>query len=103
MKYILLIIGLACLSACSSVQGFRATTDGNLGPEEAHRAAIVARAEADALEQIAQSQYEQRGRAVNLAKQASTTLGAPEVVTGLVGALGGLFLPSPIKRKKPAE
>lgn len=102
MKYILLIIGLACWSGCSNVQGFRATTDGNLGPEEAHRAAIVARAEADALEQIAQSQYEQRGRAVNLAKQASTTLGAPEVVTGLVGALGGLFLPSPIKRKKPA-
>lgn len=103
MRYILLIIGLACLNACSSVQGFRASTDGTMGPEEAHRAAIVARAEADALEQIAQSQYEQRGRVVNLATEASSSLGAPEVVTGLVGALGGLFLPSPIKRKKQPE
>ena len=103
MKYIASIIVLVCLNGCSSVQGFKSTTDGNLGPEEATRAAIVARAEADALEQIAASQYEQRERFVGLAKQASTSLGAPEIVSGLLGALGGLFLPSPIKRKKVVE
>jgi hypothetical protein len=92
--------GVILAAGCSSVQGFKATTDGNLGPEEAARAAIVARAEAEALEQIAASQYEQRERFVGFAKQASHTLGAPEIVSGLVGALGGLFLPSPIKRKR---
>lgn len=92
--------GVILAAGCSKVQGFRASTDGNMGPEEASRAAIVARAEAEALEQIAASQYEQRERFVGFAQQASSTLGAPEIVSGLVGALGGLFLPSPIKRKR---
>jgi len=100
MRYMISIIALVVLSGCSKVQGFRAMSDGHAGPDEMLAAAAAARAEANALEAIAGQHFEQRQRAVGAARETAELLGAPEIVTGLVGALGGLFVPSPLGRRK---
>tara|TARA_R110000824_G_scaffold105422_3_gene249525 strand:+ start:212 stop:421 length:210 start_codon:yes stop_codon:yes gene_type:complete len=67
------------------------------------KAAATARAEADALDAIADQQSAQLRQAVNGAAGLASSLGAPEVITGLIAGLGGLLLPSPIRKKKPPE
>jgi hypothetical protein len=53
---------------------------------------------------MADEQDAELRRTLSTASDLATTLGAPEVVTGLIAGLGGLLLPSPIKRKKkPTE
>lgn len=66
------------------------------------KAAVLARAEADALDQIVAQQDAQYRQVVDGAQGIASTLGAPELVTALIAGVGGLLLPSPIKRKKPA-
>jgi len=65
------------------------------------KAAALARAEADALDQIADQQTQSLQQAVGASQEVASMLGAPEVVTGLIGAIAGILVPSPIKRKKP--
>lgn len=89
-------------SGCSSVNGFRSLSDGQAGTPELRKAAATARAEADALDAIADQQSEQLRQAVDGAHGLAKSLGAPELVTGLIAGLGGLLVPSPIRRKKPA-
>ena len=96
-----LIIGLATLSGCSSLQGFGSLSDGTATTTEMRKAAALARAEADALDQIADQQTQSLQQAVGASQEVASMLGAPEVVTGLIGALAGILVPSPIKRKKP--
>lgn len=92
------------LSGCSSVNGFRSLSDGQAGTPELRKAAATARAEADALDAIADQQSEQLRQAVDGAHGLAESLGAPELVTGLIAGLGGLLVPSPIRRKKkPTE
>ena len=95
------IIGLATLSGCSSLQGFGSLSDGTATTTEMRKAAALARAEADALDQIADQQTQSLQQAVGASQEVASMLGAPEVVTGLIGALAGILVPSPIKRKKP--
>ena len=91
-------------SGCSSVNGFRSLSDGQAGTPELRKAAATARAEADALDAIADQQSEQLRQAVDGAHGLAESLGAPELVTGLIAGLGGLLVPSPIRRKKkPTE
>ncbi len=89
-------------SGCSSVTGFRSLSDGQAATPELRKAAATARAEADALDAIADQQSEQLRQAVDGAQGLAESLGAPELVTGLIAGLGGLLVPSPIRRKKPA-
>ena len=96
-----LIIGLGTLSACSSLQGFGSLSDGAASPTEMRKAAALARAEADALDQIVDQQNAQIRQAVDGAQDLAVSLGAPELITGLIAGLGGLLLPSPIRKKKP--
>ena len=95
------IIGLVILSGCSSLQGFGSLSDGTATTTEMRKAAALARAEADALDQIADQQAQSLQQAVGASQEVASMLGAPEVVTGLIGALAGILVPSPIKRKKP--
>ena len=64
------------------------------------QAAATARAEADTLDRIADQQDAQFRQAVDGAGDLASALGAPEVVTALIAGVGGLLIPSPIKRKK---
>ena len=98
-----LIIGLATLNGCSNLQGFGSLSDGAAGSTELRQAAATARAEADALDAIADQQTQQIRQAVDGAQQLATTLGAPELITGIIAGIGGLLIPSPIRKKKPAS
>ena len=94
------IVASMTSSGCSRVNGFRSLSDGPAGTPELRKAAATARAEADALDAIADEQTQQLRRAVDGAQGLAESLGAPELVTGLIAGLGGLLVPSPIKRKK---
>ena len=98
-----LIIGLGTLSACSSLQGFGSLSDGAASTTEMRKAAALARAEADALDQIADQQTQSLQQAIGASQEVASMLGAPEIVSGLIGALAGILVPSPIKRKKPVR
>ena len=98
------IAALMTLSGCSSVKGFGSLSDGQAATPELRKAAATARAEADALDAIADQQTQQLRDAVDGAHGLAESLGAPELVTGLIAGLGGLLVPSPIRRKKkPTE
>lgn len=97
-----LIIVWASLSGCSNLRGFGSLSDGAAGSTELRQAAATARAEADALDAIADQQTQQIRQAVDGAQQLATTLGAPELITGIIAGIGGLLIPSPIRKKKPA-
>ena len=107
-EYLLLwslsILAYLTSSGCSSMTGFGSLSDGPATTGELRKAAHVSRAEADAFERMADEQDAELRRTLSTAADLATTLGAPEVVTGLIAGLGGLLLPSPIKRKKkPTE
>ena len=97
-----LIIVWGTLSGCSSLQGFGSLSDGAASTTEMRKAAALARAEADALDQIADQQSQSLRDAFEASQDIARTLGAPEVVTALIAGVGGLLIPSPIRRKKPA-
>ena len=63
------------------------------------KAAALARAEADALDQIADQQAQSLQQAIGASQEVASMLGAPEVVTGLIGALAGILVPSPISAR----
>jgi hypothetical protein len=96
-----LIIVSGISSGCSSLQGFGSLSDGTASTTEMRKAAALARAEADALDQIVDQQNAQIRQAVDGAQDLAVSLGAPELITGLIAGLGGLLLPSPIRKKKP--
>jgi len=98
----LLIAALVILSGCSSLQGFGSLSDGAASTTEMRKAAALARAEADALDQIADQQSQGLQDALGASQGIAEALGAPEVVTALIAGVGGLLIPSPIRRKKPA-
>jgi len=93
---------VACLisSGCSQLSGFGSLSDGIASTPAMRQAAATARAEADTLDRIADQQDAQFRQAVNGAGDLASALGAPEVVTALIAGVGGLLIPSPIKRKK---
>lgn len=62
----------------------------------------MARAEADALDQIADQNEGIIRQVIGAAQQAASGLGAPAVLTGLLGAAGGFFVPTPGQRKREA-
>jgi hypothetical protein len=60
----------------------------------------VARAEADALEQIADQNEGVIRQMVGTAQSAAESLGAPAVLTGLLGAGAGFLVPTPGQRRR---
>lgn len=89
-------------SGCSTLQGFGSLSDGAAATPDLRKAAATARAEADALDAIADQQSAQLRQAVDGAHDLAASLGAPDLVTGLIAGIAGLLIPSPIRKKKPA-
>jgi len=98
--YVVSIAGFVTLNGCSSLTGFGSLSDGLASTPTLRNAAATARAEADALDAIADQQTAHLRQAVDGAQDVARSLGAPELVTGLIAGLGGLLIPSPIRRKK---
>ena len=69
-------------------------------PSQLRSAAAVARAEADALEQIADQNEGVIRQMVGTAQSAAESLGAPAVLTGLLGAGAGFLVPTPGQRRR---
>jgi len=69
-------------------------------PSTLRSAAAVARAEADALDQIADQNEGIIRQVIGAAQSAASGLGAPAVLTGLLGAAGGFFVPTPGQRRR---
>lgn len=90
-----------CVSAgCSQVKGFAYADDGVMNATQARQAAAVAQAEADALNSIANEQDRSARQILGAVDTAASTLGAPEIVSGLIGAAATLFVPPPGTRRK---
>jgi len=102
MRYAILICGCLVLSTGCSVRGFSNLPDGPAMPSTLRSAAAVARAEADALDQIADQNEGIIRQVIGAAQSAASGLGAPAVLTGLLGAAGGFLVPTPGQRKREA-
>ena len=83
---------------CQPVKGFQ-YANGNLSSLEARNAAAVARAEAEALENIAAENDRTATRLVNTASNLANDLGAGGV-GAVIGALSTLWVPPPRRKKK---
>ena len=95
----LLIIGWASLNGCM-VKGFQTVPDGPTTPQQLRAGATIARAEADALDKIADEQEGAIRSAFATIEKSAEGLGAPALVTGLIGGASGLLIPSPTQRRR---
>jgi len=88
------------LSGCA-VKGFsNLPAEGITTPSQLRSAASIARAEATALEEIADQQEGVIRQVVGTVQQAAESLGAPAIVTGLLGAGAGFMVPTPGQRRR---
>jgi len=95
------MLGSAVLSAGCTVKGFQnVPRDQPTTPSQLRSAAAVARAEADALDQIADNQEGVIRDVIGKVQQAADSLGAPALLGTAVGAAGGLFVPTPGQRRR---
>lgn len=94
------ICGLFVTLGCSNVRGFQYADDGTLSPSVARAAADMARAEAEALDNIADRNSEHAGNIADAATGLAESLGAPAAVGGILGALATLWVPPPGTRRK---
>jgi len=100
MRCVILTSVLVGLNCGCSVRGFSNIPDGPTMPSTLRSAAAVARAEADALDEIADQNEGIIRQVVGAAQSAASGLGAPAVLTGLLGAAGGFLVPTPGQRKR---
>lgn len=100
MRFVILTFVSAALSCGCSVQGFSNIPDGPTMPSQLRSAAAVARAEADALDQIADQNEGVMRQVVGTVQSAAESLGAPALLTGLLGAGAGFLVPTPGQRKR---
>lgn len=99
MRFVILICVCLASSGCS-VNGFSNLPDGPTTPSQLRSAAAVARAEATALEEVADQQEGVIRSVVGAAQSAAESLGAPAIVTGLIGAGAGFVVPTPGQRRR---
>ena len=100
MRCVILICGWAVLNCGCSVTGFQNLPDGPTNPSQLRAAAAIARAEAQALDEVADQQEGVIRQVVGAVQQAADTIGAPAIVTGLIGAGAGLAVPTPGQRRR---
>lgn len=92
---------VACLASNGcTVKGFQTVPDGPSTPSQLRAGAAVARAEAEALDKIADMQEGVIREIVGKVQAAAEGLGAPAIVTGLIAGGSGLLLPSPGQRRR---
>ena len=102
MRSILFLLALPILSACS-VKGFPQLEGDFHSPGQLRSAAAIAKAQGQALEEIADQQQGMIQSVLATAEGVAGSLGAPAVLTGLLGAAGGFLVPTPAQRKRVAQ
>ena len=102
MRSILFLLALPILSACS-VKGFPQLEGDFHSPGQLRSAAAIAKAQGMALEEIADQQQGMIQSVLATAEGVAGSLGAPAVLTGLLGAAGGFLVPTPAQRKRVAQ
>lgn len=100
MRFAIWMFVCLCSSAGCSVTGFRTVPDGLTTPSQLRSAAAVARAEAEALDAVADEQQGVIDRTVATVQNVADQLGAPAVLTGLIGAGAGFMVPTPGQRRR---
>jgi len=102
MKSTLFLLALPILSACS-VKGFPQLEGDFHSPGQLRSAAAIAKAQGMALEEIADQQQGMIQSVLATAEGVAGSLGAPAVLTGLLGAAGGFLVPTPAQKKRVAQ
>lgn len=102
MRLIALITVFLFLSGCS-VKGFPQLEGDFHTPGQLRSAAAIAKAQGQALEEIADQQQGMIQSVLATAEGVAGSLGAPAVLTGLLGAAGGFLVPTPSQKKRIAQ
>jgi len=102
MRFTLFLLALPILSGCS-VRGFPQLEGDFHSPGQLRSAAAIAKAQGQALEEIANQQQGMIQTALSAAEGLAGAVGAPAVLTGLLGAAGGFLVPTPAQRKRVAQ
>lgn len=99
MRSVILMSACLVLSGCS-VTGFSTLPDGMTTPSQLRSAAAIARAEGQALEEIADQQEGVIREITGQIQQVAESLGAPAIVTGLIAGGAGFLIPTPGQRRR---
>lgn len=92
--------GCLTWSGGCTVRGFEKIPDGPTTPSQLRAGAAVSRAEANALDEIADQQEGVIRQLTASAQQVAEGFGAPAVLSGLLGAGAGFIVPSPGQRRR---
>jgi hypothetical protein len=101
MRFIPFLLALPILSGCS-VKGFPQLEGDFHSPGQLRSAAAIAKAQGQALEEIADQQQGMIQSVLQTAEGVAGSLGAPAVLTGLLGAAGGFLVPTPGQKRREA-
>lgn len=98
------LAALVFLMAGCAVKGFQYVDDGFVTPWQLRAAASTARSEAVALDAMADENEAFMARAFEAVAAGVDSIGGAGVpIAALIGAAGGLFIPSPGTRKRELE
>ena len=100
VRWIGLIIVFLCSSIGCSVKGFPQLDGTFHTPQQLRSAAAIATAQGQALNEIADQQQGMISGMLETAQGVAEGLGAPAVLTGLLGAAGGFLVPTPGQRRR---
>ncbi len=100
MRWIVWITVFLCSSIGCSVKGFPQLDGTFHTPQQLRSAAAIATAQGQALSEIADQQQGMIGSVLSTAQRVAEGLGAPAVLTGLLGAAGGFLVPTPGQRRR---
>ena len=100
MRWIGWIIVFLCSSIGCSVKGFPQLDGTFHTPQQLRSAAAIATAQGQALNEIADQQQGMISGMLETAQGVAEGLGAPAVLTGLLGAAGGFLVPTPGQRRR---
>ena len=101
MRFIPFLLALPILSGCS-VRGFPQLEGDFHSPGQLRSAAAIAKAQGQALKEIADQQQGMIQSVLQTAEGVAGSLGAPAVLTGLLGAAGGFLVPTPGQKRREA-
>jgi len=100
VRWIGSIIVFLCSSTGCSVKGFPQLEGNFHTPQQLRSAAAIATAQGQALGEIADQQQGMITSVLETAQNVAAGVGAPAVLTGLLGAAGGFLVPTPGQRRR---
>ena len=96
---LVLALAIWLLAGCQ-VSGFAHMKDGLATASQMRAAATSARHEADLLDELADHADDITSRAFSFVEESAAMIGAPAILTGLMGGAAGFLVPSPGQRKR---